>query len=46
MARNISKAFYLISTIIFLTTSFAECKKDAPKLIDDDSGRQLKQGMF
>lgn len=46
MARNIFKVSYLILTTIFLTILFVECKKEAPKLIDDESGRQLKQGMF
>lgn len=46
MARNTSKVFYLILTTILLSILFVECKKEAPKLIDDDSGRQLKQGMF
>lgn len=46
MARNISKVFYLILTTVFLSILFVECKKEAPKLIDDDSSRQLKQGML
>lgn len=46
MARNIFKIFYLILTTIFLSTLLVECKREAPKLIDDESGRQLKQGML
>lgn len=46
MARNILNVINLLVTTILLSIICVECKRDAPKLMDDDSGRQLKQGML